>query len=556
MKSRKIIALFLALLMTTLLFAGCGKTSETPDPVTSNAPANTQAPASTAPESGEPDDAISFPVEGGYTFEGWWPLDNNLTTVIRTMAEHPYFVEMEKRTGVSIDFTHPVMGSEGESYNLLVASEDYGDFLVKFGMYHQRGLDDAVENGVVLDMRDYLQYLPNYNSYRTRTREAEIETMTDSGYLAGLACIYEYIHGEPGGINGLSVRQDYLDELGLEAPTTISEIEYVLAAFKENIPACENGPIYFGIFGAGIEPAFNLNGFRQMSFTMRNGEIRPIVIEPEYKQYVQLLADWYKRGLLWQDFMSETMYIANFNCQSNVLNGEFGIFYDCYVNVEPFEINGRQVNPKFDLTPIPYPTLEKGGTNHVGMLKRIASQGMLGITPQCTNVPLACKFWDYGFSEEGILLGNFGTEGVTFTYDDKGVPHYTELIYKNPDPTIGPYFAENIYILQNAPYVFIADRSMDYWGDVEIDCYNKWVENTDSLYTLPSLSFTAEEGIENSNVLNDVNTYMSENFYNFVTGVKPMSEFDAFVEQIKSMGIEKVVKNYEAAYARYNNRGK
>ena len=46
-------------------------------------------------------------------------------------------------------------------------------------MYHLRGLDDAVESGIVLDMRDYLDYLPNYNGYRTKSREAEIDTMTD-----------------------------------------------------------------------------------------------------------------------------------------------------------------------------------------------------------------------------------------------------------------------------------------------------------------------------------------------------------------------------------------
>ena len=70
----------------------------------------------------------------------------------------------------------------------------------------------------------------------------------------------------------------------------------------------------------------------------------------------------------------------------------------------------------------------------------------------------------------------------------------------------------------------------------------------------PVTDFTADEGIENANILSDVNTFISENFMKFVTGVKPIDEFDAFVEEVMGMKIDRVIANYENALERYNYR--
>ena len=549
----KVLALALALLVSVSLFSACGGSEKTPSATPS---ASESAAPSTQPsaDSAAPD-VVTYPLTDGHTFKCWWPLDNNLTTVITSMADHPYFVKMKEITGVSFNFTHPTMGNEGESYNLLIASGDYGDMIVKFGMYHTRGLDDAVESGIILDMKDYLDYLPNYQKRRTQSAEFEKNTITDSGHLAGLATIYKYQNDSLGVINGISIRQDWLKKLGLQTPTTISELENVMTEFKNKIPSCANGPLFYGIWGAGVEGAWNA-GSAIGAFTYKDGAVRYYATDPAYKDYVTTMASWYNKGLIFKDFMSESSFIARFNNTDKIANGEMGVFYDCYVNLIPYEQLGVTKDPDFDVEPIAYPTLNKGDTIHTGWNSQTASQGMLGITSQCADVELACRFWDYGYSDDGIQLANYGEEGKVFNYDGAGAPHYTELIYKNPDPSITPYVAENIYILQNAPYCFIADRSMDYWTDVEIKACQIWAENSDSEYTLPSLNFTAEEGTANAAVLSDVNTFISENVTKFIVGTKPLSEFDAFAAELKTLGIDKVIANYEAALDRYNNRGK
>ena len=58
------------------------------------------------------------------------------------------------------------------------------------------------------------------------------------------------------------------------------------------------------------------------------------------------------------------------------------------------------------------------------------------------------------------------------------------------------------------------------------------------------------------NNITTVMTDLSENLVRFITGEKPMSDWDAFTDQIKSMNIDKVAAVYEQALVRYNNRGK
>ncbi len=73
-------------------------------------------------------------------------------------------------------------------------------------------------------------------------------------------------------------------------------------------------------------------------------------------------------------------------------------------------------------------------------------------------------------------------------------------------------------------------------------------------WTMPTVSPTTEESAEYSAIMNDINTLISENVVKFITGDRPLAEFDAFIEQIKSMGIDRATEIQQAALDRYNGR--
>ena len=60
-------------------------------------------------------------------------------------------------------------------------------------------------------------------------------------------------------------------------------------------------------------------------------------------------------------------------------------------------------------------------------------------------------------------------------------------------------------------------------------------------YNLNSSYIYSRRGTRKANLL-DIRSFVTENQIKFVTGIKPMSEFDAYVEQIRTMGMGEIVK--------------
>jgi len=71
---------------------------------------------------------------------------------------------------------------------------------------------------------------------------------------------------------------------------------------------------------------------------------------------------------------------------------------------------------------------------------------------------------------------------------------------------------------------------------------------------MPPLTPTAEEATEYSNIINDINKYCDESISAFVSGTRPLSELDSFVETLKSMRIERAIEIQQAGYDRYLKR--
>ena len=49
----------------------------------------------------------------------------------------------------------------------------------------------------------------------------------------------------------------------------------------------------------------------------------------------------------------------------------------------------------------------------------------------------------------------------------------------------------------------------------------------------------------------DLSTFADENVMNFITGVKPMSQWNDFVSKLKAMKVDELAKIYNEAYSRY-----
>lgn len=356
---------------------------------------------------------------------------------------------------------------------------------------------------------------------------------------------------------GPLIRKDWLDNLGLEEPTTIDEWEQVLTAFRDKDPN-QNGEQDEIPFIPDLKQIRNTNlnaligawgiaaGFYQVDGKVMYGEI-----QQEYKQFLETMQRWYEKGLIDPDFAATDTKLLD----AKVTGDKIGSLYG-YTGGVLGKYMGlmKDKDPEFQLIGLQHPTLEKGQTPILGQQDAAYNGFGAAITTTAANPEEIVKWLDYAYSEEGHMLFNFGIEGESYEMVD-GYPKYTKKIMENPDGLpVAQALGQYVRSSYNGP--FIQDyRYMEQYlsMDVQKEAIQKW-SKAENKILLPPLTMTADENKKYSSIMNDVNTYAEEMVTKFIMGTEDLDQYDKFVETLKSFGIEEAISIQQAALDRYQNR--
>ena len=164
---------------------------------------------------------------------------------------------------------------------------------------------------------------------------------------------------------------------------------------------------------------------------------------------------------------------------------------------------------------------------------------------------------DFGYSEKGFLLYNFGTEGESYEMVN-GVPTYTDII-TNTDVNSGQPMSYMIAKYARASYFGPFMQAEDYMKqyaklDVQKQGIETWMQNNQTDYVLPAVTLTTEENNEYSTIMADIDTYREEQLYKFITGTESLDKLPEYFATLKTMGIERAIEINQAAYERYTKR--
>ena len=226
------------------------------------------------------------------------------------------------------------------------------------------------------------------------------------------------------------VRQDWLDALGLEAPTTTEEFEAMLYAFKERaaeLPVDDASKVIpFSVsydvgWRAGnliesfIDPEisdreFYINGFDDRKLT-QNGT----------KEAIRLLNKWYNDGLLWDNF---ALYGSGDTTEDdNMKAGYVGVFthnwdYPFRNGVDSINANlQRNVGPDAKYVAVDCFTSSDG--SHTKFVPGPVDRKVF--FPLTNDEPLACLLYlDWISDPEHIEYLQIGEEGVTHNVLESG----------------------------------------------------------------------------------------------------------------------------------------
>ncbi len=554
------------------LLTGCGQTTTQGNTTEEQAQEQVQAQVQTPADAGtanEPEESAgdansqetTLPIsKEKVELTLWHPFPPFFAAFMKSPDDGDFYPELEKRTNVHIKIIQVSTETTMETFNLMVASGEYPDLIMNAPSMYVGGGDKAIKDNVIIRLNELIEKsMPNLKNIMASNEKIKKGMLTDEGNIATFPTI-EKDMGKPD--YGPFIRQDWLNKLGLQAPVTYDDYYNVLKAFKERMGA--EAPLWmsnvgvpnsdFLVAGYGTKGFLSNQGPGGMAtvpLLQVDGKVRFGLIEPGFKDYLVMINKWYTEGLFNKDFASYKESNKDPN-EAYLANGKTGIWYADQWS--PSAYKQRAKDPDFHPVAIADAVKNPGDKTHLAMEpEMVGTMNGFSISTDCKNTELAARWVDYWYSDKGSLLANYGIEGKAFNYVD-GKPEFTDLVSHNPDGMV-LNLAISKFAMQFGPFVNDRTRFQQGYTDDEKKAAEIWASNRDSEYAMPmGAVLNVEESGKWAILYGDISTYSSEMMLKFITGKEPISKFDSFVEQIKSMKIDECIAVYQSAYDRYKSR--
>lgn len=467
-------------------------------------------------------------------------------------SKYPRLAEMEKQTGIKLDITYADNGQEEEEFNMLIASGDLPDMIYYDWMNITGGVDEAIRSGYITALNDLLaDYAPNYRDFLNKKPEYAKMARTDSGNYYMFNGYPEKDQDDVNAVDrtvtcGFVLRKDWLDELGLEAPETIDEWHYVLTEIKQKKGI--EGPL---VLNFSDEYAYQdlIGAFGTIpGFYQEDGKVVYGRVQPQYRSFLEEMHKWYREGLLDEAVMSTSDDIAT----KKMIDGSSGACFSWVgAGIEKWLDEGKKLNPEYDLIGVKPPTLNKGETSKFGNYFLAFNHMGVAISAASDKKELATKFMDYGYSDKGAILCNYGIEGVSYEMKD-GVP-----TYKMPPEgmTRTDFLTLNSFVTGSWPYKVLTNENEYFYSlPQQFQAVDEFKKTEYYNYIMPPITHTVDEAEEVSRLERLTSDYANEMMKKFILGKEPLDNFDAYVERLKQLGIDRLTELKQNALQRYNRR--
>lgn len=479
-----------------------------------------------------------------------------ITSKMKGYSEMTVHQTAEELTGVHINWREESYTDPKQKMNLMFSTGDTEDIVWDAWKHASGGPKKLLDEGLIVSLNPYIEkYAPNLKKLLQETPGLLEQISTDDGRIF----MFPTIRLVPitRANSGFAIRKDWLDRAGLPVPETIDEWYTMLKTFQD-----------MDMNGNGLkDECFVSMGFEKTSQSMDNfavayglvagtdlyvkdGQVKYGAYEPEFKDFVAEMAKWYSEGLLDPEFSTQDSK----QFDSKMVNDMGGAYYGSLSGNMGKFITARSDDSEYDLVPAPMPKAPDGKV-HTG----ISGYGQMvphgaSICSTNENIVETVKWLDWHYSEEGTALYNWGIEGQSYEVVD-GKNQFTDLITNNPDglskDEADARYAGGVLTqmpIVEDPEVFLALKSLPQQKAAS----QLWCQ-ADTSWLLSPLYFDSETTTENANIMSEIKTYVAEQFNKYVMGIESMDTFDQFQQQLKDMGIETVLANYQASYdAVYN----
>ena len=480
---------------------------------------------------------------------------------------------LEETVGVDIQFTFfSSAGSEAiQQLSLTVsAGKELPDVLLGFHEMNHYVVNQYGEDGYFIDLTKLIdKHGKNYKAAlekiskedREYIQEKAVNTNTGEIYAMPLAVCPAYDDTQ----SLMYINQDWLNKLGLQAPTNIEELRKVLTAFKTQDPNGNGQPDEIPMLGGFLTRsndimAYLINAFVHLdtgyNFNVTDGKVWDPLVTDELRQALIYANQLVKDGLL--SDMCFTLRANNeFTSLISPTDGpsKVGIFCG-----HPETYFNKQTNVAASFTALPAlsDATGKGGYMVVSPSPVVWCSY---ITKDCENPDLGMKLIDALYSDESIQRARHGEKDVDWTYGEgissHGTKAYVNIINGEAFFKGNSTWCKNpagIMTMEN--YLPVAVEGEGVLAELSRLQKETWelVQNAKQPEERAiNLLYSQEEYEVREEYNSVVADYFSDTINNFISGeLNPNddAEWNKYLSTMQEVGRDKLLKVAQSAYDR------
>ena len=530
MKAKKWLALILAGCMGICCLAGCGNS-------TGNG-GKTSANADTAVQGRESSDTEKVKLTALIS-------KHSLTKDVNEME---WLNLLEEENGVDVEWQQ-ITADWDQKKSVMFAGGDIPDILVKATVT----TDFATYNGLFENLAPYIDSgeMPNVAKMFEDHPELRVLSTDENGAIYGIP---NYRSLWPRTNRVLYINKTWLDNLGLQVPTTMDELEEVLIAFKNEDPN-GNGdtkdeiPLDFSGFPTFMLGCFGVPMMNESDgYFVEDGKVKNYRVDERYKTFMIWLQKLYGEGLINEEVITQDYSKFQSLARGEGSTAKVGVT----LGWESGDRFGTGVADQY----LPLPALKPHADSDENEVywgyysdNNSVNAATVALSANCKNKAEAVKFIDAFYAEDmGIQVLFGGMNDVDKCLQDNGDGTYTVLPPADSSIDAGTWKWTNSFA-DYSPY-YIPDDMKDKltMGEdmqrvleerIPLEATLDMMEKKCETYPAKFITYTTDENSDLAMTQANINNIVDQTYSAWLTDSSRNieEEWDAYVQSVYDIGL-------------------
>ncbi|MCA4134285.1 extracellular solute-binding protein [Arthrobacter sp. M4] len=490
----------------------------------------------------------------GDTFKATAPL--SFTFLFSDQPTYPYkkdwlfWKQLTSDTNVTLNPTIVPMSDYEQKRSLLISSGNAPEIIAKT----YPGQESAyVSSGAVLPVSDYVHLMPHFQDKVKKWKlEAEIEGLKQQD---GKYYVLPGLHEELWPDYTLAVRTDIFQKHTIALPKTWDEFRDALSKLKQAYPDVTpfsdrfNGKSVLNIAGTAFG---TVAGWGLVNGLLFDDSAKKFVFGASGAKFKAFLE--YFRSLVDEGLMDKESFTqSDDQAIQKFASGKSFVISTNSQNIVTYRTSMNQSlgEGKFAISKITVPGGPEG--NVIGG-SRLENGIMLNASvAKNDNLVALIQFIDWlYYSDAGLEFSKWGVKGTTY---NKGADGKRTLASDINFLGLNPKGTKDLRVDYgfsggNFAYGGTTELLQSTMSEEEIR-FQKDMQSKTPVKTPPPIPYSDADREQATLVLTPLKDHVNQNTLKFITGQRPISEYDAYLKELEGKGMQKYVDLANKAYESY-----